>query len=228
MDKSKTISNRRKFLGNLAGSAAAIGVLSIPSSIKAAPSVFEPSDDAEEIFKKIKGKHRVVFDATRPHEIFPFAWPRVFLLTNEATGTPAKDNSVMVVLRHNAIPYAFEDRLWTKYQFGEMFKADDPATKTASVRNPFWKPAAGAFSIPGFGVIPIGINELQDSGVMFVVCDAAMTVYSAVAAQKMNMDAAAVKKDWVSGLLPGIQPVPSGVWALGRAQEHGCSYIFAG
>ncbi len=109
-----------------------------------------------------------------------------------------------------------------------MFKADDPATKTPSLRNPFWKPKAGAFNIPGFGVVPIGINELQDSGVMFVVCDAAITVYSAAAAQKMNMDAATVKKDWLSGLLPGVQPVPSGVWALGRAQERGCAYIFAG
>ena len=224
----KKQSPRRKFLGNIAAGAAALGMLSIPSSIKAAPKLFEQTDDADEIFKKIKGKHRVVFDATRPHEVFPFAWPRVFLMTNEATGTPAKDNSVVVVLRHDAIPYAFEDRLWDKYKFGEMFKADDPATKTPSLRNPFWKPKAGAFSIPGFGVVPIGINELQDSGVIFVVCDAAMTVYSAATAQKMNMDAATVKKDWLSGLLPGIQPVPSGVWALGRAQEHGCAYIFAG
>ena len=224
----KKQSPRRKFLGNIAAGAAAIGMLSIPSSIKAAPSIFEQADDADAWFKQIKGKHRVVFDATRPHEIFPFAWPRVFLMTNEATGTPAKDNSVVVVLRHDAIPYAFEDRLWDKYKFGEMFKADDPVTKTASLRNPFWMPKAGAFSIPGFGVVPIGINELQASGVMFAVCDAAMTVYSAATAKKMNLDAAVVKNDWVSGLLPGIQPVPSGVWALGRAQEHGCAYIFAG
>ena len=228
MNTKKANSNRRKFLGNIAGSAAALGLLSIPSSIKAAPSLFQQTSDADDVFKKIKGKHRVVFDATRPHEMMPFAWPRVFLLTNMATGTPEKDNSVVVVLRHDAIPYAFEDRLWAKYKFGEMFKADDPDTKTPSVRNPFWKPKAGAFSIPGFGVVPIGINELQDSGVIFVVCDAAMTVYSAVAAQQMNMQPADVKKEWLAGLLPGIQPVPSGVWALGRAQENGCAYIFAG
>jgi hypothetical protein len=228
MNTKKTKSDRRKFLGNIAGGAAALGLLSIPSSIKAAPSLFQDAHDAEEIFKKLNGKHKVVFDATQPHGLYPFAWPRVFLLTNEATGTAAKDNSVMVVLRHKAIPYAFEDRLWVKYNFGEMFKADDPATNAASVRNPFWKPKAGAFSLPGFGAVPIGINELQDSGVKFVVCDAAITVYSAVTAQKMNMDAATVKKEWLSGLLPGIQTVPSGVWALGRAQERGCAYIFAG
>ncbi|HUS01031.1 MAG TPA: hypothetical protein VMY77_04855 [Chitinophagaceae bacterium] len=228
MSTKKTNPDRRKFLGNIAGSAAALGLLSIPSSIKAAPSLFQDADETEELFKKLKGKHRVVFDATRPHELMPFVWPRVFLLTNMATGTPEKDNSVVVVLRHDAIPYAFEDRIWNKYKFGEMFKADDPTTKTAAVSNPFWKPKAGTYSVPGFGVVPIGINELQDSGVKFVVCNAAMTVYSAVAAQKMNMKADDVKKEWEAGLLPGVTIVPSGVWALGRAQENGCAYIFAG
>jgi intracellular sulfur oxidation DsrE/DsrF family protein len=224
----KKPSPRRKFLGNIAAGAAALGMLSIPSSIKAAPKLFEQTDDADDWFKQIKGKHRVVFDATRPHGMFPFAWPRVFLMTNEMTGTPSKDSSVVVVLRHDAIPYAFEDRIWAKYKFGEMFKAEDPATKTASVRNPFAKPAPGEYKIPGFGPVPIGINELQASGVMFAVCNAAITVYSTVTADQMKMSAADVMQDWKSGLLPGIQVVPSGVWALGRAQEHGCAYIFAG
>jgi intracellular sulfur oxidation DsrE/DsrF family protein len=213
----------------MAAGAAALGLLSIPSTIKAAPSLLlQQNDDADKWFKKIKGKHRIVYDATQPHGLYPFAWPRVFLLTNMATGTPEKDNSVVVVLRHLAIPYAFESRLWEKYKFGEVFKADDPATKIAAVRNPFWKPKQGDFKIPGFGNVAIGINELQASGVMFAVCEAAITVYSTVVAEKMKMEADEVKKDWMSGLLPGIQPVPSGVWALGRAQENGCGYIFAG
>lgn len=222
-------SSRRGFLGTLATGAAALGAATIvnPLNIVAAPAA-RIDIDAEEWFKKIKGKHRVVFDATRPHEIFPFAWPRVFLLSNGATGTPEKDCGVVVVLRHDAIPYAMQDELWAKYKFGEVFKADDPATKAPAERNPFWKPSEGAFKVPGFGVVQIGINELQESGVMFCACDAAMTVYSAVLAEKMGLKAEDVKKEWMAGLLPGIQPVPSGVWALGRAQEHNCTYIFAG
>jgi len=224
--------NRRSFLGSLASGAAAIGLTTITPTINAiaAETNFTPvsSDDPEAMFKKINGKHRVVFDATRPHEMMPFAWPRVFLLTNGATGSSEKDCSVVVVLRHDAIPYAFEDRIWAKYNFGEVFKADDPETKQPSTRNPFWKPKPGAFKIPGFGEVAIGINQLQESGVMFCVCDAAMTVYSNALAGKMNMNAADIKKDWLSALIPGIQPVPSGVWALGRAQEKQCAYIFAG
>ena len=82
--------------------------------------------------------------------------------------------------------------------------------------------------MPGIGPIALGINELQASGVIFVVCDAAMTVYSAAMADSMKVDAAELKKEWVAGLLPGITPVPSGIWALGRAQEKGCAYVFTG
>lgn len=224
--------SRRNFLGTLATGTAALTMSTIAAPLSAGAKTinenFTDPNNPDEIFKNIKGKHKVVFDATKPHEILPFAWPRVFLVTNEKTGTPEKDNSVVVVLRHAAIPYAFEDRLWEKYKFGEVFKADDPATKTASLRNPFWKPKKGDFVIPGMGPVAIGINELQASGVMFMVCDAAMTVYSTAVAEGMKMDAAEVKKDWVAGLLPGIHVVPSGVWALGRAQEKGCAYIFAG
>jgi len=222
--------DRRRFLGTLASGAALAGLSTLPSVNLNAADDFVPfsEDDPEAWFKKIKGKHRIVFDATQPHEIMPFAWPRVFLMTNEMTGTPAKDQGVVVVLRHSAIGYAMEDKVWEKYKLGELFKADDPATKKASLRNPFWKPAKGAFNIPGVGEVAIGINELQDSGVMFCVCNVALGVYSAVAAQTMNLNHADVLKEWKAALLPGIQVVPSGVWALGRAQENGCKYIFAG
>lgn len=223
--------DRRRFLGSLATGAASISIATIASPLQAhaKDNPFSGSvADEDEWFKQIKGKHRVVFDATQPHEILTFAWPRVFLVTNEKTGTPAKDQSVVVVLRHSAIPFAMEDKLWEKYKFGDVFKVNDPATKTAALRNPFWKPKPGDFKIPGVGPVAIGINELQESGVLFCVCDMALTVYSSATAENMKMDAAECRKEWAAGLLPGIHPVPSGVWALCRAQEKGCAYIFAG
>ena len=232
--------HRREFLGTLATGAVAMGIgtLATPLQTIAQKNEGKPAgiDDPEELFKQIKGKHRVVFDANKPNEVFPFAWPAVFMMTNEATGTPAKDQSIVVVMRHEGIPYAFEDRLWAKYHFADFFKAGNiggafqasDAKTATSVRNPFWKPKLGDFNVPGMGPVAIGINDLQEKGVMFFVCNAAMTVYSAIAAMQMGLKAEDVKKDWMSGLLPGIKVVPSGVWALGRAQEHGCSYIYAG
>lgn len=230
-----TPSPRRKFLGTIATGAAAFGLLSFKPPMPASSSAFQSpvsgSPDpmeADKWFDQVKGKHRIVYDCPRPNEIFPFAWPRVFLMTNAATGSKDSDCGVVVILRHDAICYAMEDRLWAKYNFGEVMKAMDPKTKKPAVRNPFWKPAAGDFKIPGIGEVQIGIDQLQSSGVMFAVCDAAMTVFSAALAEGMKLQAADVKKEWYGGLLPGIQAVPSGVWAVGRAQEHKCAYCYAG
>jgi hypothetical protein len=169
MENNDFSSSRRGFLGAIASGAAAIGAttLATPISMVAAPVIAHNVNNPEEWFNKIKGKHRVVFDAPRPHEIFPFAWPRVFLLTNAGTGTQEKDCSVVVVLRHDAIPYAMQSELWEKYHFGEVFKADDPKTKAPATRNPFWKPEQGEYKVPGFGAVAVGINELQERGEIF-------------------------------------------------------------
>ena len=226
-------SPRRKFLQTLATGTAALGIASVISPFQqvqagALSNTDNPDPGPDEWFNKVKGKHRMVFDATEPHDVMPFAWPKVFGLTNAATGTPFKDCGIVVVLRHSAIGYAMPDAMWAKYNLGELLKADDPKTKKPSARNPFWQPKPGDFKIPGIGEVAIGINELQQDGVMFCVCNMAITVYSAVAADMNKMSAEDVKKEWLANILPGIQVVPSGVWAVGRAQEHGCAYCFAG
>ena len=232
--------DRRGFIGSVTAGAATLGLASLLQPLQATANDipgYNP-DDPDAWFRQLKGKkHSIIFDATRPHEIMPFVWPRIFLVTNNATGTPDKDCGVVVVLRHEAIPYAFEDRLWPKYKFAELFKdsgnlgpafqAADAATAAAS-RNPMWKPKKGDFKAPGFGDVAIGINELQASGVMFCVCNAAMTVYANAVAMQTNGNAQEILKDWTAGVLPGVQIVPSGVWAVGRAQENGCQYCFAG
>ncbi len=245
-EKTNERSPRRNFLGLLTGSAAALaGLAAIGTPLELMAQAKgggqkgpakAPKSEADLWFDKVQGTHRVVYDATQPHEVMPFAWPRVFLLTNESTGSPAADCGVVVVLRHDAICYAFQDEMWAKYGFGEVFKATevggafqaaDAATATKT-RNPFWNTKPGDFKLPGFGAVDIGIKDLMASGVMFCVCQAAMTVFSAAVAGKMSLEPAAVLKEWTEHLIPGIQPVPSGVWALGRAQEHRCAYIFAG
>lgn len=238
-------SPRRNFLGLLTGGAAYFGLAAIGTPLrlaaqtkaggKGAPGSGQKSP-ADLWFDKIHGSHRVVYDAPRPHEIMPFVWPKVFLITNEQTGTPAADCGVVVVLRHDAICYAFKDAMWEKYGFAEVFKATDhggafqaaDAATATRTRNPFLNTRPGDFKVPGIGAVDIGINDLMASGVMFCVCQAAMGVYSAAVAGKMGQDPKVVLQEWTDNLIPGIQPVPSGVWALGRAQEHHCAYVFAG
>lgn len=231
MEKNDLTTNRRAFIGTLATGAAAmtLGGMAAPLQSMAKQNHHVADDDPDAWFKKLDGKkHKIVFDVTEPHGVFPFAWPRVFLVTNGMTGTSEKDTGAVVILRHEAIPYAMDTSLWTKYKFGDMFKINDDKTKASSVRNAFWKPGKDDFQIPGLGSVPIGINELQESGVMFCVCNMALTVYSAAVAQMTNAKHDDVYNEWKKGLLPGIQVVPSGVWAVGRAQEHGCAYCFVG
>src|SRR6476660_1391705 len=100
-------SGRRRFIGSLAVGAAGIGAsIAAPLSLQANPFVTDAASDPEAVFSKITGKHKMVFDAIKPNGLFPFAWPRVFLMTNEMTGSPQKEVNVVVVLRHEAIPYA--------------------------------------------------------------------------------------------------------------------------
>ncbi len=220
---------RRGFLGTFATALAALGTGTLtarPRSMRS-PSfespMFEDTPGFDEWLGKIAGKHRQVFDAPAPNGGLPLAWARVFLSTNNDLGIQDSDLSAVVILRHSAIPLAMADVVWQKYKFGESFNITDEATKAPSVRNPYWNPKPGELPFPD-----MSLDQLQKRGVMFGVCNMAITFLSGMTAKKMNADAAMVKKDWIAALLPGIQLVPSGVLAVNRAQEHGCTYCFAG
>lgn len=217
---------RRNFLEKLAlGAGAAITVPAMLSPLDALAS-FNPAvaADADEWFKKVKGKHKIIFDATDPHNGFPVIWPFVFYKTNNATGTPDTDMTAVVVLRHSGIPLALEDKAWEKYKLGERFGITDSDTKAAAVKNVYSMTTEPVFKMLGVD----GIKALIARGVMFCVCDVAITVHTGLIAKGLNANPDDVKKDWVDSLIPGVQLVPSGVWAVGRAQEKGCAYCFAG
>ena len=218
LDEFTSSTPRRGFIGRVAAAAMGFGVASLaPEPAEAATS--KPADPKLEAwFGKLRGKHRAVFDAPESNSGFPAIWPRVYLLTTGAS-YPGEGASTMVILRHEALPLAFEDSLWSKYKLGEQFNikmGDAPATK-----NPY-------ATITGLPISGIGIVELLKTGTLVGACDVAMTVYSSAVATKMGMDPAVVRKEWVAGLLPGVLLVPSGVMAVARAQELGAQYVFAG
>jgi hypothetical protein len=214
---------RRGFLGTLAATAAA-GLASLtPLRLEAAPrksSVVGMDAAFETWLNRITGKHKMLFDAPEVNGGMPVIWPRVWLNgNNENYGTKDGDNSAVIVLRHSAIPIAMKDEVWAKYKLGEFFNVKDgdaPATK-----NGFAK--VMPLPLPG-----TGLEALLASGAQVGCCNVALTVYSAMWAQKNGQDPAAVKADWVAGLIPGVQVVPSGVLAVARSQEKGCAYCFAG
>jgi intracellular sulfur oxidation DsrE/DsrF family protein len=218
--------NRRGFIGSLAATTAlGAAALTLPPAVQA-QGKGKPGKTTDAKFDawlgRIKGKHRQVFDAPMPNGGFPLAWARVFLMTNKQVGVAENDMTAVIVLRHDAIPIGMENNLWEKYAFGENFHINDADNKPL-MRNSFAFPNPGEHPLPD-----MNLPDLVKSGVVIGICDMALTVYSGMLGKKMNMDAAEIKKDWVAGILPGVEIVPSGVLAVNRAQEYGCTYCFAG
>lgn len=220
--------SRRNFFSSLA-----LGV-----SAKSFPEFFENFQNLKEVkqktifdheelnkwFKKIKGEHLVVYDGSEPHNTLPIVWNWAFLLSNNTVNVKDDDITAMTVLRHAGIVFAFNSSLWEKYKLGELVGFNDNKTGKPSLRNTVYEPEAGDLPLP-----PIqGIKDLQKRGSLFCVCDLATQVYSSAIASKEGLNPDLVYKEMVEGILPEIKLVPSGVWALGRAQNNGCAYIFAG
>lgn len=210
---------RRGFLGRVAAFAAGLTVAApaaLSAETLAANAAADPALNAW--FGRIKGKHKIVFDAPEPNSGMSAVWPRVYLTTMAAT-YPGETTAV-VILRHAGLGLALNDAMWSKYSLGETFGVKDgdaPATKN------IYATAVPKIPLPG-----VGISELIKSGVLVGACDVALTVYSSGAAAKMKLNPATVKAEWIANLLPGVQVVPSGVLGVAHAQELGCAYCFAG
>lgn len=219
-------STRRSFFGSLGKgltSIVAIPQIFFPSKVSASPNHPGPPADVEAWFKKIKGNHRIVYDAPSIHEGFPIIWSWVFLDASNGIGSTDEDLTSMVVFRHQAFALALNDDIWSSFKLGKFLKISDPLTGVPAATNPYWDPPQGVMADPG-----MSIKKLLERGAMFCVCERSLSVNSRMVAKSRNLDADAVKKEWIDGLLPGVQIVPAGVWAISRAQELGCSYCFAG
>lgn len=230
LDLSPFTTHRRSFLGRLAAGAAALGLGGLVAPLSAAAA--QPraggdrssSPDFEKWLDGITGKHRQVVDATSTRENFPLTMTFVWLMTQRETyGIEDADLSAVLVMRHSAIAMALSDDVWAKYKLGEHFNIADPATKAPALRNPFAHVREGELQpFPDMAV-----EKLLARGVKIGACNVALTLNSARAAQRLGLAKDDAKKEWVAGLLPGVVVVPSGVLAVSRAQEHGCTYCSA-
>lgn len=209
--------HRRGFLARLA---AGLGIAAVAPGRLAAESFEQGMDrELEAWFNKMNGKHRIVFDAPTNNNGFIGVWPRVYLNTMNGTyGTMDADNTAVVIVRHQAAPLALNDAMWAKYGFAKQLKIDD---NDAAMHNPY----TNITDIPMPG---LGIEPLLKAGVLFGVCNVALTVMSGSLAKATGGNADDIKKELVANRIPGVQVVPSGVMAVGRCQEKGCGYCFAG
>jgi len=222
MDDSTVPGTRREFLG-LAATAAAVASLGTLVPVNDAVAADKPSD-----FTRwrdgIPGKHKQLYDMPEVNQGMGLVWSWAFFTTGaQAYGVPESDLGVVMVLRHDALPLAFNDEAWDKYKLGEVFKIDDPDTGARAVHNPYYaKP--GKFPVQDAALQKL----LMRPNMRVAACNLALTFYSGMVAQKMGLKPEDVKADWTAAVFPGIQIVPSGVVACNAAVSKGCTYVFAG
>jgi hypothetical protein len=221
MEENNLKLDRRDFL-QFAAMAAAMGIGTTLPAATASAAEGEATDFTRWL-DSISGKQRMVLDVREPNDGMAIAWAWVYLLTGpKAYAVTEQDLGTVMVFRHNAIPFVLEDSMWKKYKLGEYFKINDPQSKEAAVRNPYYK-------TPVFpDVADMTLQKNIDRGVKVAACDMAIFYHTGQIAKQTGAKHEDVMKDWNGALLPGITHAPSGLVAVQGAVAHGCSYVFAG
>jgi hypothetical protein len=191
---------------------AAFGTIAMASL--AGPAEAAPANDGPNWPGKIKGRHRQVVDAADMNDGNPLAYAATFMNTN-----PPGTATSVIVLRHFAMPLALNNETWAKYRIGEARKINDPETHAFAVKNPLLHPKPGILNDDA-----MALDRLLAAGAIFGVCNVALKGMSGRlgAAIGVHPDDAAL--EWAANLTPGMTLLPSGVWAVNRAQEAGCTY----
>jgi intracellular sulfur oxidation DsrE/DsrF family protein len=86
----------------------------------------------------------------------------------------------------------------------------------------FWQAHAGE------EMADYAVDVLQSRGAQFLLCNNVLRRVTRTLAGRTGVTYAAMRAELIAGLLPKVIVVPAMAVALGRAQEHGCAYVYAG
>lgn len=203
---------RRGFFTRVAG----VVALGAAAFVPTAPRAEGEADDGPDWPGKLTGRHKQVVDAYAINEGFPLAFVLNFL-------EPNKSAAGVIILRHEAFPLALNHAMWDKYKIGEAEKVNDPETKAAAVKNPYFEPKAGVLRND-----KTAIDKLLAQGVVFGACALALRGHARRLAKNAGVTGDEAAKEFSANIIPGITVIPSGVWGVNRAQEAGCTYCAGG
>ncbi len=111
--------------------------------------------------------------------------------------------------------------LWERYGIGEELKINDPVTRSPARRNVFWKARDGASPDEA----STKLDTLRQRGLISLVCNISVGSWSSRIAERMHRDVEEVRTEVRANLVTGAILVPSGIYALIRAQNGGCAYM---
>jgi intracellular sulfur oxidation DsrE/DsrF family protein len=214
---------RRSFLTGmgtgmtLLGTAAAIVVPSSAEAQAVAASRFLPARHSQDDWlDQIPGQHRSVFDTTTPEGASSAAlYANNFFIANQSGySLQNADLAVVIVLRHNSTPFAFNDSIWAKYGVPISQQAGnfvDPRTKAAAIIN----------------VYRTQLEGLTQRGVHLAVCQMATRVFAGAIARTTGGNTDAIYDELAANMLASSHLVTAGIVAVNRAQERGYTFVHA-
>jgi hypothetical protein len=206
------VTPRRSFFGRIAA-ISALGLFGFTATAARAQSA---QSDGPDWPGKLQGRHRQVFDVYDINEGFPLGFTNNFLTPNESA-------TAVLIFRHKGLPYAVGSAMWEKYKIGESFKIIDPETKAPAMKNPWFQPKAGVLNNND-----MALDRLLAKGTVMGACGVALRGQSRRLAANAGVTAEEALKEWTANLIPGVTVLPSGTWAVNRAQEAGCTYCAGG
>jgi hypothetical protein len=226
---------RREFLGQIAASAVVLASAACTTPISAgqtntapapAPSPAPPGpvhwDDSW--FTRLTAKHKAVFDSPAIEDGLAVAQAAGYIRgMRDAVAAGADDVQAVVVIRHAAIPMIFNDAIWAKYSLGKELKVKDYPSEKWATRNPWLTAATPSKAPPDRPQSTFA--WLSSHGHILLGCDLATRGYAGEIAERTKVDSHVVYEELKANLVPGVILQPTGVYAVHRAQEAGCSYI---
>ena len=231
--ESKT--NRRSFLGGMAGVAAAASLPVVSARVAAAAE-----GGQDDWLKEVKGTHKCLFDFPQHKNFFPMlhilnyidTYSKAYKIEPAQVGTVGTFYSVG---SQASISMAFNDSIWAKYQLGAYTGLKD-ATGKPYTRNVFNRPTEQdlhlvmqALDAPTISALApampaMGIESLQKMGTKFILCNNALGIWCLELEARGKGKAADLDKDLRANVLPGVTIVPAMVIAIEKAQEAGIKY----
>ncbi|MEO6067664.1 MAG: twin-arginine translocation signal domain-containing protein [Gemmatimonadota bacterium] len=227
------MTERREFLARVAAGGAALAAAAIDPLVAAAQvaatsttSVQVQTTTWDDTWATAlgAGKYKAVIDAPEVEEGGMFWYARAFIDgCKQALGAAPGETQVAVVIRHAAIPLAYGDAIWAKYQLGKKLKITDPVTNKKAIRNPYLSLPDGHPDMAWMA--PMTILALGAEGVSFPCCNRATRFLASQIAGWTKQDRNTVYEELKANLVPGARLQPTGLYATMRAQQLGAAFM---
>jgi len=218
---SNPLAARRSVLARLAAAVAGVSVAAPHVHAAAQTDAgFRAARHAQDDWlDTLPGRHRLVLDATTASgagDARQFA-SNFFVASRTGYGLAASDAAVVIVLRHWATPFAFDDAMWAKYgaPIAKAIGFSDPASHEAPKSNIYLRSGITLLSLIG-------------QGVHFAVCGVATRFLAGEIAGASGGAANAIYDELAANLIGNSHVVAAGVVGVNRAQERGFTYCYVG